>query len=128
MNTFSINQSASSKPIEEIPTFYSTSGVTERIQKILNDHPIVIFMKGNAQAPQCGFSSNACMILKKFNAQFKTYDILKDAELRTALKEFSNWPTYPQLYIKGTLVGGNDIITELAQNGELPTMIQSANA
>jgi monothiol glutaredoxin len=124
MNSFQVNTNTASTPIEEIPTFYETSNVTERIQKIIKDNPVVIFMKGNAQAPMCGFSANSCMILKKFNAPFKTYDILKDAELRQAIKDFSNWPTFPQLYIKGNLVGGNDILTELAQNGELTNLLK----
>lgn len=123
MSSFQINSNPSATPIEEIATFYDTSSVKERIEKIIKDHPIVLFMKGNAQAPMCGFSSNSCMILKKFQAPFKTYDILKDAELRQALKDFSNWPTFPQLFIKGNLIGGNDILTELAQNGELPQML-----
>lgn len=123
MNSFQVNNNSSAKLIEEIPTFYGTTQVSERIEKIINDNPIVLFMKGNAQAPMCGFSSNSCIILKKFNANFKTYDILKDAELRQALKDFSNWPTYPQLFVKGQLIGGNDILTELAQNGELAQII-----
>lgn len=125
MSSFQVNNNVSAKLIEEIPTFNGTSQVKERIEKILKENSIVLFMKGNAQAPMCGFSSNSCMILKKFNATFKTYDILKDPELRNAIKEFSNWPTFPQLYVKGNLIGGNDILTELAQNGELPQIINN---
>ncbi len=123
MNPFQINSNAVSQPIEEISTFYDTTSVKERIEKIIKNHSVVLFMKGNAQAPMCGFSANSCMILKKFNAPFKTYDILKDVELRQALKDYSNWPTFPQLYIKGNLIGGNDILTELAQTGELTQML-----
>lgn len=125
MNSFTVNNNPAAKPIEEISTFYGTAQVKERIEKILKENSIVLFMKGNAQAPMCGFSSNSCMILKKFNANFKTYDILKDPELRNSIKEFSNWPTFPQLYVKGNLIGGNDILTELAQNGELASIINN---
>lgn len=125
MNSFQVNNNSASNPIEEIDTFYGTNQVKERIEKIVKENPVVLFMKGNAQAPMCGFSSNSCMILKKFNASFKTYDILKDAELRQALKEYSNWPTFPQLFIKGNLIGGNDILTELAQSGELPQILNN---
>lgn len=124
MNPFQINPNNLSNPVEEVPTFYETSDVKARIEKLLKDHPVLLFMKGNAQMPQCGFSANSCMILKKFNAPFKTYDILKDAELRQAIKEFSNWPTFPQLYIQGNLIGGNDILTELAQTGELSQLLK----
>jgi monothiol glutaredoxin len=123
MNSFHVNNNPASNPVEELPTLYGTNQVKDRIEKILKDNSIVLFMKGNAQAPMCGFSSNSCMILKKFNATFKTYDILKDADLRNALKEYSNWPTYPQLYVKGQLIGGNDILMELAQNGELTQIL-----
>jgi monothiol glutaredoxin len=107
----------------EIPTLYSTPEVKERIKKLIAEHPVIIFMKGNAEAPRCGFSANSCMILKEHNANFHTYDILKDPDLRLALKEYSDWPTFPQIYIEGTLVGGNDILTELATNGELKQML-----
>ncbi|MBL7665907.1 MAG: Grx4 family monothiol glutaredoxin [Bacteriovoracaceae bacterium] len=93
--------------------------VSTRIKEIINGNDIVLFMKGNAEFPQCGFSANSVAILKHLGKDFKTYDILKDPELRQALKEYSNWPTYPQLYFKTKLVGGNDIITEMYQSGDL---------
>lgn len=107
----------------EIPTFYGTEQVTERIKKLIAEHPVIIFMKGNFEAPRCGFSANSCAILKENNASFMTYDILKDQELREKIKEYSDWPTFPQVYIKGSLIGGNDILTELHQNGELQKLL-----
>ena len=76
-------------------------------------------MKGNAQMPQCGFSANSVAILKQLGVSFKTFNILNDQDIRQGLKEYSNWPTYPQLYICGKLIGGNDILTEMYHSGEL---------
>ncbi len=99
------------------------SDVVKRIEEILQSSRLVLFMKGNPDFPQCGFSANAVGILGQLEAQFKTYDILQDMELRQALKEYSNWPTYPQLYFQGKLVGGNDIITEMYESGELKELL-----
>lgn len=107
----------------EIPTFYGTELVEERIKKLISDHPVIIFMKGNLEAPRCGFSANSCSLLMENNANFKTYDILKDQELRMKIKDYSDWPTFPQIYINGSLVGGNDILTELHQSGELQKLL-----
>lgn len=125
MNSFNVLNNDSEKMIEEIPTFFNTPDTMARIQAILKTFPIVAFVKGNAQMPQCGFSANTCNILKKLNVSFKTYDILKDPELRQQLKEFSSWPTYPQVYFKEELIGGNDILMELFQNGELQKMLNA---
>ena len=82
-------------------------------------------MKGNASAPQCGFSANSIAILKQIGVPFKTFNILNDPEVRQGLKEFSNWPTYPQLYVNGKLIGGNDIVTEMYQSGELQEYLKN---
>lgn len=98
--------------------------IEERIKKILASDDIVLFMKGNENFPQCGFSANTVAILKHLNKTFTTFDILQDMDIRQGLKEYSNWPTYPQLYFKGELLGGNDIITEMFQSGELDKALQ----
>ena len=92
----------------------------QRIQQIVTDHPVVLFMKGNAQFPMCGFSGRAIQILKACGVDdLFTVDVLQDEEIRQGVKEFANWPTIPQLYIKGEFVGGCDIIREMFQAGEL---------
>jgi monothiol glutaredoxin len=95
------------------------SEVIGRIEALVKNNPIMLFMKGNDVVPQCGFSANCVGILKQLGANYKTYDILKDPELRQAIKDYANWPTFPQLYANGTLIGGNDIVMELFQRGEL---------
>ncbi len=100
------------------------SDLNERIKELINGDKIVLFMKGNANFPQCGFSANAIAILKHLNLEFSTFDILQDMEIRQGLKEYSNWPTFPQLYANGELIGGNDIMTELFENGELQEVLK----
>lgn len=95
----------------------------EVIKTIINSDDTVVFMKGNAHFPQCGFSANTAKILDSFAKEYTTFDILKAPEVRQAIKEFSNWPTFPQLYVKGKLIGGNDIITEMFQSGDLKEVI-----
>ncbi len=91
----------------------------ERIESIINSDNIVLFMKGNSEFPQCGFSANTVAILKHLGKSFTTFDILQDMDIRQGLKEYSNWPTFPQLYVKGKMIGGNDIITEMFESGDL---------
>ena len=93
--------------------------VFERIQSDITDNPVFLYMKGNAVFPQCGFSARVVQILTHLGVTFKTANVLEDPELREGVKQFSNWPTVPQLYIKGEFVGGCDIITEMFQSGEL---------
>ena len=100
--------------------------VIERIKDQLGSHPIVLYMKGSPDFPQCGFSSQVVQVLKACNTQFMYINIFEDQEVREALKEYSNWPTYPQLYIKGELVGGCDIILDLYNKGELEGMLEKA--
>jgi monothiol glutaredoxin len=94
-----------------------------RIKGLLEAQRVVLFMKGNKMFPQCGFSAQVLGILKQSGVAFETHNILQDADLRQGLKEYSNWPTYPQLYVDGKLVGGCDIVTEMHQNGELSKLL-----
>ena len=96
---------------------------TDRIQAEITDNPVMLYMKGNAMFPQCGFSARVVQILTHMGVPFKTANVLEDAGLRDGIKQFSNWPTIPQLYVKGEFVGGCDIITEMFQSGELATML-----
>ncbi|GJS73476.1 monothiol glutaredoxin-S17 [Tanacetum coccineum] len=98
------------------------AGITDlntRLEKLTRSHPILLFMKGTPEQPKCGFSKKAVEILKSENVKFGTFDILSDNEVREGLKKFSNWPTYPQLYCKGELLGGSDIIIAMHEGGEL---------
>ena len=95
----------------------------ERIQAEISETPVMLYMKGNAMFPQCGFSARVVQILTHMGVPFKTANVLEDAALRDGIKAFSNWPTIPQLYVKGEFVGGCDIITEMFQSGELSTTL-----
>lgn len=98
--------------------------VMERIQAEVESHPIVLFMKGTAQFPMCGFSSRTVQALKAAGAtQLHTINVLEDPEIRANLPRFSNWPTFPQLFLQGELIGGCDITMELFESGELARMI-----
>jgi len=96
----------------------------ERIEQLLNENQIVLFMKGTQSFPMCGFSSRACAILQDIGVTFKDVNVLEDEEIRNGIKEYGNWPTIPQLYINKTLVGGSDIMMEMYQNGELQEMLK----
>jgi monothiol glutaredoxin len=102
--------------------------VSERIRKELGTAPVVLFMKGTPEFPQCGFSAQTVAALHNLRAKFHYVNIFDDAELREALKRFSNWPTYPQLYVNGELVGGCDIALEMYRNGELKDLLETAGA
>ena len=93
--------------------------IKQKIQTLIDSNKVVLFMKGTKSFPQCGFSSRVVEILKKEGAAFEGVNVLADPELREGIKEFSKWPTIPQLYVKGKFVGGCDIVTEMHQNGEL---------
>ena len=95
----------------------------ERIQSEISETPVMLYMKGNAMFPQCGFSARVVQILTHMGVPFKTANVLEDAALRDGIKAFSNWPTIPPLNVKGEFVGGCDIITEMFQSGELSTML-----
>ena len=96
-----------------------TGSVSERIQNEISSGDVVLFMKGTPVFPQCGFSAAIVQILTNLGVKFKSVDVLKDPEIRQGIKEFSNWPTIPQLYVKGEFVGGADIIREMFESGEL---------
>lgn len=101
--------------------------VITRIETQLAENPVILYMKGSPAFPQCGFSGRAVQILQHCGAQFAHINIFEDPELRESLKTYSNWPTFPQLYIKGELVGGCDIMMDLFQSGELQKMLDSVN-
>lgn len=94
-----------------------------QIDKDVKSNKIVLYMKGNKQMPQCGFSARVVEILNNHKAEFETRDVLADNDLRQAIKEYSQWPTLPQLYIGGQFIGGCDIVTEMDQNGDLKSVL-----
>jgi monothiol glutaredoxin len=96
---------------------------TARIADIVNGSEIVLFMKGTALFPQCGFSSRAVAILDHLGVEYQTIDVLQDPEVRQGIKEYSDWPTIPQLYVKGEFVGGSDIMMEMFESGELKQLV-----
>ena len=96
----------------------------ERIDEIVTGNDVVLFMKGTALFPQCGFSSRAVAILDHLGVPFETVDVLQDPEIRQGIKDYSDWPTVPQLYVKGEFVGGSDIMMEMFQAGELQQLIE----
>ncbi|MCB9091789.1 MAG: Grx4 family monothiol glutaredoxin [Halobacteriovoraceae bacterium] len=118
-----VSEEHAQKVSNEIPTGFEESDTLKRIEKIIQASPIVIFMKGNAFFPQCGFSANTVAAFSNLGVEFKTYDILQDPELRQQIKDYSNWPTFPQVYVKGKLIGGNDIVMELYHSGELQQIL-----
>ncbi|MDE0881250.1 MAG: Grx4 family monothiol glutaredoxin [Myxococcota bacterium] len=102
-----------------------TRNVQSELKEIIQGNSVILFMKGNREMPQCGFSSRVVEILNSFDAEYATVDILSDPEVRQGIKVYSNWPTLPQLYIKGEFVGGCDIITDMHLNGQLETMLSA---
>jgi monothiol glutaredoxin len=100
--------------------------VIERIKSQLSSNPVMLYMKGTPDFPQCGFSAAAVRALSAAGASFGHVNIFEDPELREALKQYSNWPTYPQLYINGELIGGSDIIIEMYNSGELQKVLAEA--
>ncbi|MBI4514332.1 MAG: Grx4 family monothiol glutaredoxin [Deltaproteobacteria bacterium] len=105
-----------------------TDELRQRIQSLVATHKIVIFMKGTKVFPMCGFSASAVAVFHELGVPFETVNILEDPELREGIKEFSNWPTIPQVYLAGKFVGGADIVREMYESGELQPLVQSALA
>jgi monothiol glutaredoxin len=105
-----------------------TPELKARIDQLVQQDKIVVFMKGSKLMPQCGFSNNVVQIINSLGVPFATVDILEDPEIRQGIKEYSNWPTIPQVYINGEFVGGSDILIELYQQGELQQMVEVALA
>ena len=106
----------------------SNEATQEQIQALVENHPILLFMKGSKLFPQCGFSNTAIQILNSYDVDYHTVDVLSDQNIRQGVKEFSQWPTIPQLYVAGEFIGGSDIMIELYQTGELGEMIEKAKA
>jgi monothiol glutaredoxin len=102
------------------------SDAKSRIDELVKSNDIVLFMKGTALFPQCGFSSRAVTILDRLGAKYETVDVLQDPEVRSGIKEYSDWPTVPQLYVKGEFVGGSDIMMEMFESGELQGLVEAA--
>ena len=98
----------------------------EKIAEIVDSNDIVLFMKGTALFPQCGFSSRAIAILDRLGSKYETVDVLQDPEIRQGIKEYSDWPTVPQLYVRGEFVGGSDIMMEMFESGELQELLATA--
>ncbi|WP_299702973.1 Grx4 family monothiol glutaredoxin [uncultured Tateyamaria sp.] len=102
------------------------SDAANRITEIINANPVVLYMKGTKSMPQCGFSSRVAGVLNYMGVDFADVNVLADEDLRQGIKEFSDWPTIPQLYVKGEFVGGCDIITEMTLSGELDTLFDES--
>jgi len=98
--------------------------MNERIQKDIDANDVVLFMKGEAAFPQCGFSSLVVQVLSQLGVTFKDINVLEDNEIRQGIKDFSDWPTIPQLYVKGEFIGGCDIVREMYESGELQTLLE----
>jgi len=101
----------------------NTMSIQEQIKEVVTTHPIVLFMKGTKQFPQCGFSSRAVQLLNAAGAQYVTVNVLENAEVRQGIKEYSDWPTIPQLYVNGEFIGGADILQEMYDAGELQELV-----
>ncbi|XP_016313844.1 glutaredoxin 3-like [Sinocyclocheilus anshuiensis] len=108
-------------------TFPKTVSLESRLKSLINKSPVMLFMKGNKEAAKCGFSRQILEIMNSARVEYNTFDILEDEEVRQGLKTYSNWPTYPQLYVKGELIGGLDIVKELKENGELASVLKGEN-
>ena len=104
----------------------NTLAPQERITSLIKENPVFLFMKGTPEAPQCGFSNRVIQVLNSWNVPFKSYDVLSDEGIRQGIKNFSNWPTIPQRYVKQEFVGGCDIIEEISGNGELADYLKQA--
>ena len=105
-----------------------TPDLQQRIESLVNDNKILVFMKGSKLMPQCGFSNNVVQIMNMLGVPYETVDVLADNDIRQGIKEFSNWPTIPQVYINGEFIGGSDIMVEMYQKGELQQMVEIALA
>lgn len=104
------------------------TSVKTRIDDMVNNNAIMVFMKGTKLMPQCGFSNNVVQILNILGVPFETFDVLSDPDIRQGIKEYSNWPTIPQVYVNGEFLGGSDILIELYQNGKLQEIVEVALA
>jgi monothiol glutaredoxin len=113
----------------EFPMSTSDQATQQRIDELVKGNEVLLFMKGNASFPQCGFSGRAIQILKACGVETKaitTVNVLEDADIRAGIKDYSNWPTIPQLYVKGEFIGGSDIMMEMYESGEMQTLLTKA--
>ena len=106
-------------PTDPRPSKVMEDHVKQRIEELIASSPVFVFMKGNKLMPQCGFSNNVVQILHSLGVPFETFDVLADGEIRQGIKEYSDWPTIPQVYVKGEFIGGSDILIEMYNSGEL---------
>jgi monothiol glutaredoxin len=104
------------------------SSVADRIQSLIDANKVLIFMKGNREIPMCGFSAAVIQVFERLGVPYETIDVLEDPQIRDGVKQFSNWPTIPQVYVDGKFVGGCDIVRDLYERGELETMVRKAVA
>ena len=104
------------------------SQIRSRIELLISSHSVFVFMKGNKLMPQCGFSNNVVQILNSLGISFETFDVLSDMDIREGIKEYSNWPTIPQVYVKGEFLGGSDILITMYNSGELKEKLEIALA
>ena len=111
-----------------VPEFNMDESTRTRIEALINSSPIFVFMKGSKLMPQCGFSNNVVQILHSLGVAFETFDVLSDMEIRQGIKEFSSWPTIPQIYVQGEFMGGSDILIEMFNSGELKEKLEVALA
>jgi monothiol glutaredoxin len=105
-----------------------TAPALERVEKMVSSAEVFLFMKGVPEQPMCGFSANSVAILETIGAPYATFDVLSDESVREAAKQFAGWPTFPQLWVRGELVGGNDIMMEMLQTGELEPLVRGESA
>ncbi|MBW4512632.1 MAG: Grx4 family monothiol glutaredoxin [Scytonematopsis contorta HA4267-MV1] len=105
-----------------------TPEVKQKIENLINSNKIMVFMKGTKLMPMCGFSNNVVQMLNALGVPFETVNVLDDGEIRQGIKDFSNWPTIPQVYINGEFIGGSDILIEMYQKGELQQLVEVALA
>jgi len=115
----------SGAPVDEADR---TVPAVDRVEKMVGSSDVFLFMKGIPEQPQCGFSANSIAILETLGAPYTTFDVLSDEAVREAAKQFAGWPTFPQLWVRGELVGGNDIMMEMYQTGELEPLVKGASA
>lgn len=113
-------------PNTEVPSSQAEQDTPSKIQALISESPVLLFMKGTPEMPQCGFSARVIQVLGQWKVPFKSFNVLSDESIRQGIKEFSNWPTIPQLYVNNEFVGGCDIIEEISQNGELLDLLKQA--
>lgn len=115
----------SSRSVSDLNQPSAKQNLNERLKRLINSAPVILFMKGDPNTPRCGFSRQMIQILNEQNVKYSTFDILEDDDVRQGLKAFSNWPTFPQLYVKGELMGGLDVVKEMVESGEIKDLVPS---